>query len=151
MAQSLSHILIHVIFSTKDRTPFLKPEIRSRLHGYLAKKCRDLKCVCFRVGGVEYHVHLAIDLPRTLALSKLLEELKATSSKWLKTKSPELSEFAWQGGYVAFSLSFSHLDALCQYIDRQEEHHKDVSFQEEYVNLLEKLKIEYDPRYIWTS
>jgi len=87
MAQSLSHILIHVIFSTKDRTPFLSDEIRPRLHGYLAKKCRDLQCECFRVGGVADHVHLAIELPRTLALSKLLEELKATSSKWLKSKS----------------------------------------------------------------
>ena len=150
MAQSLSHILIHVIFSTKDRTPFIKSDIKSQLHAYLASTCRNLKCECFRVGGVENHVHLALELPRTFTLSKLLETLKSSSSEWLKSQSPELNEFAWQGGYGAFSFSFSHLNALCSYIDQQEEHHKKVTFQEEYLNLLEKLNIEYDPQYIWT-
>lgn len=150
MAHSLSHILVHVIFSTKDRNPYLTVDVRENLHGYLASASRNLGCECFRVGGVEDHVHLAIELPRTLALSKLLEMLKSSSSKWLKLQSEELAEFAWQKGYGAFSLSFSHLGTLCDYIDRQEEHHKVVSFEDEYVSLLEKLKIEYDPRYLWT-
>lgn len=151
MAQSLSHIIIHVIFGTKDRVPFLKEGIRSEIYAYLAETCRQLGCECYRVGGVEDHVHLAIELPRTMALSKLMEQLKSNSSKWMKAKLGGDKSFAWQGGYGAFSLSFSHLPALCAYIDAQEEHHKSVSFQQEYENLLKKLKIDFVPEYLWGS
>ena len=150
MAQSLSQIIIHVIFSTKNRTPFLDQSIRSEMHAYLANTSRGLGSVCYRVGGVEDHVHLAIDLPRTLSLSKFTEQLKSSSSKWIKSKSADYENFAWQGGYGAFSLSFSHLQPLCDYIDNQDEHHQKVSFQDEYLNLLNKLHVEFDPEYIWT-
>jgi REP element-mobilizing transposase RayT len=149
MAQSLSQIIIHVIFSTKNRAPFLDQSIISEMHEYLANTSRGLGSRCYRVGGVKDHVHLAIDLPRTLSLSKFMEQLKSSSSKWIKSKSIDYKNFAWQGGYGAFSLSFSHLQPLCDYIDNQDEHHQKVSFQDEYLNLLNKLNIEFDPEYIW--
>ena len=111
------------------------------MHAYLAETCRNLDCECYRVGGVEDHVHLAIAMPRTITVAKLMELIKSNSSKWMKSKSKEYQNFAWQAGYGAFSLSFSHLQALCDYIDKQEEHHKTVSFQDEYLNLLKKLKM----------
>jgi putative transposase len=149
MPQSLSHILLHVVFSTKDRFPHLTPAIRPTLHAYLAATARSINCECYRVGGVADHIHLAIKLPRTLTTSKLVETLKSSSSRWLKDQSPDLSTFAWQSGYGAFSISDSHLSALTQYIENQEAHHRTTSFQEEYLALLTKLKIPHDERYLW--
>src|ERR1700722_14829063 len=130
MPQSLSLVLTHLIFSTKDRAPVLKSDIE--IHPYLAGVVRGIGCECFRVGGVVDHVHLAIGLSRTMAIAKLVEELKTSSSKWMKTQSPRLKDFAWQRGYGVFSVAPSDLDAVTQYIDRQEEHHRKASFQEEY-------------------
>jgi putative transposase len=103
MPQSLSYLLIHIIFSTKDRAPLLSPELRSDLFAYLATVARNANCECYRVGGVADHVHLAIRLSRTTTIAALVEELKTSSSKWLKTQSPALANFAWQNGYGAFS------------------------------------------------
>ncbi len=119
MPQSLSFILIHVVFSTKDRKPDLDPAIRPALYAYLATVARNAGCECYRVGGVSDHVHLAIRLSRTLTTAKLVEELKTASSKWLKTQSPALAAFEWQRGYGAFSVSASDLEALRQYCKRQ--------------------------------
>lgn len=149
MPQSLSHILLHIIFSTKDRVPHLSAGIRPDLHAYLAGTVRDLGCECYRVGGTADHVHLAIQLPRTLTVAKVIEILKSSSSKWIKTKSPALENFAWQRGYGAFSISHTHLDLLIQYIDGQEEHHQKVAFQEEYLALLKKLGVKHDKQYLW--
>jgi REP element-mobilizing transposase RayT len=149
MPQSLSDILVHVIFSTKDRTPYLMDEHLPAMHAYLAKVTRSLGCDCYRVGGVADHVHLAIRLPRTLSAAKFVEEIKTPSSKWVKTEFPRLRDFAWQRGYGAFSIGRSDLDALIGYIDRQEEHHRTKTFQEEYLELLKELGLGYDPRYVW--
>jgi putative transposase len=123
MAQSLSYLLIHVIFSTKDRLPLLKEEICPKLHAYLATVTRNAGCECYRVGGVADHIHLAILLSRTLAVAELVKELKISSSKWLKAQSPTLANFAWQSGYGVFSVGSSDLEVLKKYIDMQEEHH----------------------------
>src|SRR5258708_2299257 len=131
MPQSLSFLLIHIVFSTKDRAPLLNPEIRPDLHSYLATITRNAGCECYRVGGVADHVHLAIRLSRTTTIAHLVEELKTSSSKWLKTQSPALARFAWQNGYGAFSVGPSDLEALRKYIDTQEEHHRTQTFQEE--------------------
>jgi len=112
MPQSLSFLLIHVIFSTKDRAPLLDDTVRPALHAYLATVARNTNCECYRVGGVADHVHLAIRLTRTITTAKLIEELKISSSKWLKSQSPSLAQFAWQRGYGAFSVGPSDLDAL---------------------------------------
>src|SRR5215217_1610358 len=124
MPQSLSYLLTHIIFSTKDRAPVLDLSIRPALHAYLATVSRNLDCECFRVGGVADHVHLAVRLSRTVTMAQLIEELKTSSSKCLKTQSPALSAFAWQRGYGAFSVGPSDLKALLDYIDDQEEHHR---------------------------
>jgi putative transposase len=149
MPQSLSYLLTHIIFSTKDRAPVLDLDVRPALHAYLATVSRNMDCECFRVGGVADHVHLAVRLSRTLTMAKLVEELKTSSSKWLKTQSPTLGTFAWQRGYGAFSVGPSDLKALLDYIDNQEEHHRTRSFQDEYRAFLKKYGIEYDERYVW--
>ena len=149
MPQSLSFLLIHIVFSTKDRIPLLTPEIRPDLHSYLATVTRNAGCECYRVGGVADHVHLAIRLSRTTTVAHLVEELKTSSSKWLKTQSPALANFAWQKGYGAFSVEPSDLEALRKYIDTQEEHHRTQTFQEEYRAFLKRNGVKFDERYVW--
>ncbi len=149
MPQSLSYLLTHIVFSTKDRAPVLDATVRPALHAYLATVARNVECECFRVGGVADHVHLAVRLSRTITMAQLIEELKTSSSKWLKTQSPALASFAWQRGYGAFSVGPSDLNDLLHYIDTQEEHHKTSTFQDEYRAFLTKYAIEYDERYVW--
>jgi len=149
MPQSLSLVVVHIVFSTKDRTPNLVEEFAEPLHGYLATVARNLKCDCFRVGGAADHVHLAVRLARTETIAGLVEELKTSSSKWLKTQSPRLKEFAWQRGYGAFSVGYRDLPALVSYIDNQPDHHRKMTFQEEYLAFLAEYGIEPDPRYVW--
>src|SRR5271155_1375076 len=117
MPQSLSLVIVHVIFSTKERHPLLDSVTRTKLYAYLATVARNAGCECFRVGGVADHVHLAIRLSRTMTIAQLVEELKTSSSRWLKTQSPALAQFAWQNGYGAFSVGPSDLGALRAYID----------------------------------
>ena len=149
MPQSLNHVLIHLIFSTKDRSPCLSPSIGPSLHAYLATVARNAGCECPRVGGVADHVHLAVQLSRTITIAALVEELKTTSSKWIKTQAPELAAFAWQRGYGVFSVRPGELGKLVAYIDNQVEHHKKQSFQDEYRMFLKKYGVEYDERYVW--
>jgi REP element-mobilizing transposase RayT len=149
MPQSLSFILIHVVFSTKYRTPCLTPDVRPKLHAYLATVSRNTGCECYRAGGVADHVHLAVRLSRTITIAALVEEVKTSSSKWLKTQSPNLTEFAWQRGYGAFSVAAGDYDGLLAYIDRQEAHHAERTFQDEYRGFLKKYSIEFDERYVW--
>jgi REP element-mobilizing transposase RayT len=149
MPQSLSLTIIHVIFSTKERRPFLEPTIRPKLHAYMATTARNADCECYRAGGVMDHVHLAIRLARTLAIADLIENLKTSSSKWLKTQSPGLSPFAWQRGYACFSVGPADLNSLCAYIDNQEEHHHTRTFQEEYRMFLKKYGVDHDETYAW--
>ena len=149
MPQSLSLAIIHLIFGTKDRVPFITPDIRVELHAYLATIARHGDGECYRVGGVADHVHLAVRLSRTTSIADLVSELKSSSTRWLKDKSPALSKFAWQRGYGAFSVGPMDLDVLTSYIDGQEEHHRTRTFQEEYRGFLRKYGIEFDERYVW--
>jgi REP element-mobilizing transposase RayT len=149
MPQSLSLVVVHVIFSTKDRRPLLDTETRPRLHAYLATVARNADCECYRVGGVDDHVHLAIRLARTLTIADLVENLKTSSSKWLKSESPALASFSWQRGYGCFSVGPTDLDPLCAYIDNQPEHHRTRTFQDEYRMFLKKYGVKYDEAYVW--
>lgn len=149
MPQSLSLVLIHVIFSTKERRPLLAPDTRPKLHAYLATVARNAGCEAYRVGGVADHVHLAIRFSRTLTIADIVEELKTSSSKWLRTQAPDLATFSWQRGYGCFSVGPSDLDALRASIDGQEEHHKTRTFQEEFRMFLKKYGVEYDEAYVW--
>lgn len=150
MPQSLSDVNLHLIFSTKDRDPFLGTEIRDSMHRYLATLCRDLNATCHKVGGVSDHVHIVTSLPRTLSQSQLLEDIKKKSSKWIKEVDPSKYEkFAWQAGYGAFSVSRSNLDEVISYVANQETHHQKVTFQDEYRAFLTKHNVQYDERYLW--
>jgi len=149
MPQSLSHVIIHLVWSTKHRERNLTPEVRPALHAYLATVARNMDCPCYRVNGVEDHFHLAVRLSRTVAQAALVEELKTSSSKWLKTQAPHLVEFTWQRGYAAFSVYYKEVERLLAYIDGQEEHHRKVGFQDEYRTLLKEHDIEFDERYVW--
>jgi putative transposase len=149
MPQSLSLVIVHLIFSTKDRVACLGGSVRPSLHAYMATVARNAGCECYRVGGVADHVHLAVRLARTITIAALVEELKTSSSKWLKTQQAQLSGFAWQRGYASFSVGPGDLAALLAYIDNQEEHHRTRPFQEEYRALLNKYGIEFDERYVW--
>jgi putative transposase len=149
MPQSLSLVVIHVIFSTKERRGLLDTDTQTKLHAYLATVARNGGCECYRAGGVADHVHLAIRLSRTLTIADLVENLKTSSSKWLKTQSPGLAAFSWQRGYGCFSGGPTDLDSLCAYIDKQEEHHRTRAFQEEFRMFLKKYGVEYDEAYVW--
>jgi REP element-mobilizing transposase RayT len=149
MPQSLSNILIHIVFSTRSRVPVLEEQLQPRLHAYLAELVRNQNCECYRVGGVQDHVHLAIRLSRTLQVCHLIEKLKTESSKWLKAQSEELTSFAWQRGYAALSVDPDGLSGLRHYIDTQPDHHKKFNFQDEYRALLREYGIEFDERYMW--
>ncbi|HEY4357684.1 MAG TPA: IS200/IS605 family transposase [Acidobacteriaceae bacterium] len=149
MPLSLSNVLIHVIFSTRDRLPVLNDSVRPELHAYLASTAREVGCECFRVGGVTDHVHLAIRLGRTVTVAELIKELKSCSSKWLKSQSPVLAKFSWQRGYGVFSVGPSDLGALIRYIDAQEEHHRKQDFKEEFLAFLRKYGIEFDEQHLW--
>ncbi len=149
MAQSLSMILLHLIFGTKNRQTWIAKELQPKLHAYLAVACREVGSHAYRVGGTDDHVHIACKFPRTLTVAKLLEEIKKTSSAWMKKQDPKCEDFTWQGGYAAFSLGQSQLPTLIRYIENQEEHHKKRTFQEELIEFLKKYKVDYDEKYLW--
>lgn len=149
MPQSLSKVIIHIIFRTKDRQPWLDRDIRPRMHAYVATVGRDLNGEVLRVGGVADHLHIVATLPRTLSQAEMVETMKKTSSKWIKELDSKYSQFYWQRGYGAFSVSPSQLDAVVQYVENQEEHHRTRTFQEEYREVLRKYGVEFDERYVW--
>ena len=150
MPQSLANILVHTVFSTKDRRPYLRDKIlRDELHRYLGGILTNLDCQPVIIGGAEDHVHLLCSLSRTCEVAAMVKEVKRGSSLWLKTKKPELAGFAWQNGYGIFSMGFSQIPAVREYIAGQEEHHRNISFQAEFRQLLARYEIEFDERYVW--
>ncbi len=149
MPQSLANILIHIIFSTKYRADSITPEIETELYKYIATTCRSFECPSIQIGGTKNHIHILCRLSRTIAVSELVMKIKTGSSKWIKTKGPEYSNFSWQNGYGAFSIGASNLQKIRNYITNQKKHHGNRSFQEEYVEFLKKYGMEYDERYLW--
>ncbi len=150
MPQSLAKVLVHIIFSTKNRNPFLTDrDIRGEMHAYLGGTCNNLDCPVLIVGGVADHVHILCSLTRNLSLAKVVGEVKRESSKWIKTKGRILTKFAWQSGYGAFSVSQSQVERVRQYIAGQEQHHRKKTFQDEYRAFLKSYGVDYDERYVW--
>ena len=149
MPQSLANVLAHIIFSTKGRQPVLANTLRPELEAYLAGILGNLDCPAVRVGAMPDHVHFLCRLSRNLAIAKVVEEVKKGSSKRMKTKAAALRNFHWQNGYGAFSVSPSRAAAVTQYIANQEDHHRRVTFEEEYLALLKKHGLEFDERYVW--
>jgi REP element-mobilizing transposase RayT len=148
MPQSLVKNYIHIAFSTKDRYPFIDKIIAREHFAYLAGICKNLESYPVEIVGVAYHVHILCNLSRKIPLMKLPEELKSHSSGWLKTKGNEYQNFYWQNGYGGFSVNPKEIEVVRQYILNQEEHHKKMTFQNEY-RFLEKYNVEYDERYVW--
>ena len=150
MPQTLSFNLVHIIFSTKNRAPLIANGMIPTLHAYLAGTARKLDCECFRVGGVADHVHIALFIARTESVSKVVERLKVSSSKWIKTKGPEFAKFEWQRGYAAFSVGLSDRLALVRYIDAQATHHQRRDFQAEMRAMFAKYGVGFDERCVWS-
>ena len=150
MPQSLSKILVHTVFSTKDRRPFLDDlNLREEMHKYLGGILANQGCQPIIVGGVEDHVHLLCALGRTINASEMVKEVKRGSSLWAKSKSPTLQDFSWQNGYGIFSIGFSQIPVVRDYITTQADHHRRISFQDEFRELLRRYEIEFDDRYVW--
>jgi putative transposase len=146
--QSLANLLTHLIFSTKNREPLLVgKDLQQRTHAYLAAVLKERQCATLIVGGVANHVHILCQLPKTQSVSDIMEHLKASSSKWLKTEGSRT--FSWQRGYGAFSVSQSHVDAVISYIQKQEEHHRTITFEEEFRLILKRYRVAFDERYVW--
>jgi REP element-mobilizing transposase RayT len=149
MPQSFVAILLHLIYSTKNREPLLTAEIEPELYAYQATVFRELGCPALIINGTPDHVHALFRLSRTVRVSDLVEEVKKRSSKWLKTRDPALMAFQWQTGYGVFSVGESGVPSLRQYIADQKEHHRRKSFQDEFRAFLTKYRIEIDERYVW--
>lgn len=150
MTQSLAKIVVHAVYSTKNREPLLIQAVRDDLYAYIVGILDSLDCAVLEINGTEDHVHALILMSRTISSSKMIEEMKKGSSRWLKTQNAMLKDFAWQGGYSVFSVSESQVPKVVQYIQNQEERHKKMSFQDEFRNLLIKHNIEFDEKYLWS-
>ncbi len=147
--QSLSKVYIHLVFSTKDRARSLSDECRPDLHLYLGGILKGLGCTPVEINTEPDHAHILFLLSRTEPLSEIVGHLKKSSNDWLRMRGPEFSEFFWQGGYGAFSVSQSRLEHVQAYIRNQREHHRVSSFQDEFREFLKAHRIEYDERYVW--
>ncbi len=151
MAQSLSRILIHIIFSTKDRFPFLLDgDLRKRMHAFIARVFYEHDSPAVEVGGTQDHVHILCLLSRNHAVSEIVKKAKANSSGWATAQGGRCLKFAWQAGYGAFSIHESQIGAVKKYIQDQAEHHRLHTFQEEYLDILGQHRVQYDERYLWT-
>jgi REP element-mobilizing transposase RayT len=150
MPQSLAQVYLHVVFSTKHRYPWLKNKsLRHDVHAYLAATLNNMPCPCLLAGGAEDHIHILCRLGRQTTIADLVRDIKKASSSMLHDREPSLAGFHWQSGYGAFSISPSPVEPLRQYIENQEEHHRQESYQDEVRRLLAKYEVEYDERYVW--
>ncbi len=149
MPQSLAQILVQLVFSTKNRHPWLDDSVRSDLHAYLGGVVANMSGAPLAIGSVCDHVHLLMAHPRTTSPADLVLKLKTASTKWLKACDSRYADFHWQTGYGMFSISPSHRPAVTAYIAKQDEHHRKVTFQEEFRNLLCKYGIECNEAHIW--
>ena len=147
----MSYIIsyVHYVFSTKGRQPIITQDLRDRLWPFLGGISRQNKMKAVEIGGVEDHIHLLLSLPSTISIAKAAQLIKGGSSKWVHDTFPEHRLFGWQVKYGSFSVSVSQLDKITEYIRNQAEHHKKMSFKEEFIALLKKHRIQYDERYLW--
>jgi putative transposase len=149
MAQSLAKIYIHLIYSTKNREPLLRDDIRPDLHAYLGGILRDLNSSAIEINSEPDHLHVLFAMSRTMSLSQIVQEIKTGTSAWLKKQSPLYANFHWQNGYAAFSVSQSGVPHVRNYIRNQREHHQRMTFQDEVREFLRRYETEFDERYLW--
>jgi REP element-mobilizing transposase RayT len=150
MGSTLSNLLYHVVFSTKDREPIITSKLREELYRYLGGIVKGEEGTSLQIGGMSDHVHLVLKLKPVHSISEFMRKVKGNSSKWINEMHGQGRRFSWQEGYGAFSISPSQLNHVIQYVKRQEEHHKKISFKDEFVQLLKRHHVEYDERYIWS-
>ena len=149
MGQSLYKNYVHIVFSTKHRQPLITPPFDVELYNYVGGICRNLECNPVIIGGYVDHIHILCLLSKKIPFVTFIGELKAHSSKWMKTKGKGFENFYWQNGYGAFSVNPHEIDIVKSYIRNQNEHHRKQVFQDEYREYLKKYQIEYDERYVW--
>ncbi len=150
MSQATAKILAHIVFSTKERRPLLRDlNVRRELHHYLAGILTHRGCVPLIVGGVEDHVHILTSLSRTAAPAETIKEIKRSSTLWLKERDKTYGDFAWQQGYGMFSIGFSQIDSVKNYVLRQEAHHQKTRYQDEFLALLKRYQIQFEERFLW--
>jgi len=149
MAQSLSKLYVHIIFHTKHNQPLIHPEVERELYAYIGGVIKENGSVPIKINGTEDHIHILATMSKNIALAKFVEEIKRNSSRWIKTKGDDYQHFAWQGGYAGYSVSQSVVERVKKYIENQKEHHKKVSFRDEYVQFLAEYRIDFDENYLW--
>ena len=149
MSQSLSKLYIHLVFSSKNRADAIPQQHLAEVHAYIAGILKDHKCPAICVGGTSNHVHILFVLDRNKPLTEIVRTVKSSTTRWINGKSPIFTHFCWQDGYGAFSVSQSHVPAVTDYIKGQEEHHKTVSFQDEFRRLCKLYNVGLDERYAW--
>jgi len=149
MPQALAKIYLHLIFSTKNRERSLPDNIRADLHSYMGGILNGLGCSPIEINTEPDHAHLLFVMSRTETISNVVGHLKKSSNDWLRNRDPQFRDFYWQGGYGVFSVSQSNVEEVRQYIRGQHEHHKQISFQEEFRTFLKRYEIEFDERYVW--
>ncbi len=147
MPHTYTNFLYHIVFSTKDRFPFIKSESKPRFYEYIGGTIRGIGGICLEIGGVEDHIHLLVKLKPTLDVPKFLQELKPNVTNW--TRKNLYPKFEWQNGYGGFTVGESQIESVRRYIQNQETHHKKVGFEEEFKDLLRKAGIEFDERFLW--
>ena len=151
MSQSLSKLFVHIVFHIKKGSVGINKADSKELYAYMGAIIKDNESIPIVINGVENHVHILCVMSKNIALSKLVEEIKRHSSRWIKTKGEQYGHFAWQGGYGAFSVSQSIHDKTKRYIENQENHHKKMTFKDEYLLFLKKYGINYNEQYLWTD
>ena len=149
MANTYLNILVHTVFSTKNRESWLSSSLRERLYPYMCGIARgnDLKVLC--IGGTDNHVHILLSLNSSTSIAKAIQSIKGGSSRWIHETFPDQKLFSWQEGYGAFSIGISNIAETMKYIENQEEHHSKVSFHDEYLGFLRKNNIDFDEKYVW--
>jgi putative transposase len=143
LPHSYAQNTIHLVFSTKDRRKTIGKDMQRRLWPYISAICKENKIFVHAVGGMEDHCHVLFQLPPTITLANAILLIKVSSSKWMGKR------FAWQKGYGAFSVSASNIPKVVRYIKNQEKHHRKMSFEQEFITLLERHGVEYDPKYVF--
>ncbi len=151
MAQSLSKLLVHIVFHTKHSEKIIRKNVKAELHAYMASIIKDNESIPIIINGADDHVHILCVMSKNIALSKLVELVKKHSSRWIKTKGDYYRNFGWQNGYAGFSVSPSEYDEIKTYIVNQEIHHRTITFKEEYLELLKMHGIDFNEEYLWTD
>jgi REP element-mobilizing transposase RayT len=149
MSQSLAHIVVHLVFSTKHRRPLIRDETRGQLHAYIAGVIKNQDSVLIEINSVPDHIHILFVQSKNQAPAKVVEQIKTASSTWIKSLDPGYADFAWQSGYGEFSVSPMHVEAVREYIRHQADHHRQEDFQTEYRRFCEKNAKPLDERYAW--